>query len=213
MPNYVGNTVTIDGPSHILADLVDHQFDFNWIHPVPSDAEANWARQHWTTIGPHDQSTFTVEHFSDDKTHLEVWFRTVWSTPYALFAYLSKKYPEINMSVRYTSGDAIDYVGNATYTKGNVQDIRIYPDRESPKALAQFSQENSWFDYQQWKQMRIELGFTNLENVDDISDPSVKPEHLEISEGTYESIVGIYNDLVGNWQDKCISSNNQTNYS
>jgi hypothetical protein len=162
------------------------------IHPIPSYAEENWTSRYWSTSSPHDQSTYIVEHFSDDKTHLEVWFRTVWSTPYALFAYLSKKYPEINMSVRYSGDYSVDYVGNATYNKGNIKDIRIYPDRESPKALAQFSQENSWFDYLQWKQMRIELGFTNLENVDDIPDQSVLPEHLEILEGTYDYIVQEY---------------------
>ena len=85
MPEYVGNTVTIDGPSVVLSALVEYKFDFNWIHPIPDNADSEWTSRHWTNNHNLDMNSFEVEKFSEDKTHLKVWFRTTWSCPFALF--------------------------------------------------------------------------------------------------------------------------------
>jgi hypothetical protein len=210
MPEYVGNTVTIDGPADVLSALVEYKFDFNWIHPVPDDAPDGWTSRHWTTNRNLDPSTFIVEEFSEDKTHLKVWFRTAWSCPFALFAYMTKKRDQLKINVCYSGGHAVDYVGYTEYSHGKVYDTRLYPHSETPKALEVFSKTNPWFDYQRWKQMCDEWG---LELIKDNGSDELK--HLNISNGTYDTIVCGWDDHNGNWQDKCevcISSNDPANY-
>jgi hypothetical protein len=215
MPEYVGNSVTIKGPIEILEALVYHKFDFNWIHPIPDDAEDNWVSKHWTTKCPIDPKSLEITDFSHENNTLCVWFRTAWSSPFALFAYMTKKHPELEISVIYSYGYSIDYIGISEYKYGKVHDVRIYPHSEEPKALATFSQKNNWFDYNQWKNMCIELGFENLKSIDDSPDSSIELSHIDIRSCTYDTIVCEYDKHMGNWQDKCetcIESNNPANY-
>jgi hypothetical protein len=210
MPEYVGNTVTVDGPATILSALVEYKFDFNWIHPVPDDANSDWVSRHWTTNRNLDPSTFEVIEFSEDKTHLKVWFRTAWSCPFALFAYMTKKRNELKVTVRYSGGHTVDYVGFTEYNCGKVYDTRLYPHFETPKALMTFSEANPWFDYKTWKETCDEWGLKLVED-----DGSSDLKHLTITEGTYDTIVCGWDDHSGNWQDKCevcISSNDPANY-
>lgn len=213
MPDYVGNTVEIRGPSNILTALIENKFNFNWIHPIPDTADECWTSRHWTTPRVFNPDHFKLEESSEN--YIKVWFRTIWSTPYALLAYMTKKW-DIEITVCYSGGNTVDYVGRTEYIPGGkVKDVRIFTDSETPKALATFSQSNHWFDYSQWKQMRIDFGIDALKTVDDTPDPSVKMEHLKLSEGTYDSIVCEWDDHLGSWQDKCdicISSRDITNY-
>lgn len=219
MCDYVGNTVTLEGPLDILNQIIETKFDFNVLHPIPENVKSpsDWVGRHWTVSRNRDPDSFVVEKFSEEKKHLTVWFRTKYSCPFALFAFITKKYPELKLDVVYSAGYSIDYIGIGHYEGGKVIDTRIYPDKETPKALATFSQKNpDLFNYQEWKELQKNLGINTFKDVDDTPDENEQMKHISILKGTYDTIVCEYDEHNGDWQDKCevcIDSNNPLNYS
>jgi hypothetical protein len=182
MPNYVGNSVRLHGPATVLLEIKEHTFDFCWIHPIPEDAPNNWTNQYWGTDRNRDPATFQVEEESEDGTHMKVWFRTAWSTPFQLFAYMTLRWPDLVLHVTYSGGYLLDFVGHTKYEMGTLSDTRIYPNQESLSALHAFSKEHTWFDVETWRTIQYSFEFESQSN-------SEKMEAVQERTVTYEFLI------------------------
>ena len=118
---------------------------------------------------------------------------------------MTKKYPTLNLIVRYSGGYTNDYIGFSEYSNCKIKDTRLFPHLETSMTLASFSEANPWFNYQNWKEMCNEWGIELIED-----DESVELKYIIITEETYDTLVCGWDNHKGNWQDKCdvcISSN------
>jgi hypothetical protein len=144
-----------------------------------------------------------------------VWFRTAWSHPFALFAYMTNRWPDVTVTMTYSGGYAIDYVGRCEFKKGVAKNTRLSPDQETHKALATFSKRNPWFNYKQWKEVQTNLELADYTDLPDTYEDEEEPQHVGYDEATYERLVCEYNDhgdYTNDLCDVCRASNDPANY-
>ena len=155
MPNWTDVNLTISGDPAALAEIYDARLDFQKLHPCPFiDGEGNddndwhegwyeWCSTRWGTKWPARDVDLDYTMESDELTAN---FRTAWSVPHGILAYLTVKYPSLKIHASWED-DSFDCVGESTYSDGQIVSKSIDPSLYKPAALLAFGDSNEWFYY------------------------------------------------------------------
>lgn len=137
MPNWVNNTVVLDGPQteYIFKNIFNEgKVDFNDIIPMPSDiftgalgreeqekyGEKNWydwSCQNWGT----KWNAMNAEPLGTNG----VSFETAWSMPEPIFKEISRRFPDMSVRVLYADEDRGSNCGFLEYKNGNGQTVEF----------------------------------------------------------------------------------------
>jgi hypothetical protein len=89
MPNDCFNNVTIGANPEIIIMLIENEFLFNLLRPVPEDNDSyDWRIQSWGT--QWERTEYSV--LKKGSNGLKLRFKTSWNPPYELFNYLIETY-------------------------------------------------------------------------------------------------------------------------
>jgi len=151
MPNWISNTVSLEGHPTILSKIAESDFDFQQLHPCPfitdettiQEGWYEWCNAHWgTKWSPSDVDC----EYTDGDLFLEVYFQTAWSPPHGLLTYLTIKYPTLTITNAW-SDEADTLAGHAIYSKGKFEDTWIDTSCYTTSALETFAEDHDWFCY------------------------------------------------------------------
>lgn len=183
MPNWIYNTVTIDGSPKDVKEIYDVQFDFQKIHPCENSEDwYNWCCAHWGTKWP--ASEYEVIDYEEGETNsvLEVIFTTAWSPPHSLLAYMTKLWPSLKIRTTFVEeGD--ETIGESSYERGSIAVNQFQPYSYKPSALEEFSKKVGWFDWDSYKEDREQ------EDLNSQEENGESPVHMDTLVTTYEEYV------------------------
>jgi hypothetical protein len=149
MINWIYNSVTVKGSYNELNILKNTGFNFQNIHPSPETSEDEvllWQIYHWGTAWPA-RNIIIEELDIMNEVLISIKFKTAWSPPHGLLAYLTQKYGSLEILNEYFE-DCDETYGSATYFNGIITNSHIHPYENKLTSLKEFSTKNSWFDYE-----------------------------------------------------------------
>lgn len=148
MPNWMSNSITIEGDAASLREIYDAAFDFQVIHPCPfpsDDPDDNkwlrWCYTHWGTKWSPAEPELHLE--SD--TCLRVQCQTPWYAPHTFLAFLTLKYPSLRIRNEYEE-ENYDKVGFAEYDGGIASNTYFQPHTMPFDAIDLFAEKYAWFN-------------------------------------------------------------------
>lgn len=191
MPNWIYNTVTIDGAAKDVKEIHETNFDFEKLHPCPHPCDEQpgssppwyvWRCAHWGTKWPAGEIEIISYEEGEQNSVLEVTFDTAWSPPHTLLAYLTKLWPSLKIRNNFVEeGDQT--VGEASYERGSIAVTQFHPYDYKPSALEKFAEKVDWFDWESYKDNRDE---EDLESQEEDGQSHVRLTSLVM---TYEEFV------------------------
>jgi len=93
MPNWIYNKLLVTGEKDQLQQLLDVDFSFEKIRPIPDSKKDGWYEWNLENFGcKWDHSEYEVRHVDLDDGFIEVYFETPWSPPTEILKYISKEY-------------------------------------------------------------------------------------------------------------------------
>jgi len=156
MPNWVTNTITIDGSPQSLTALVESEFDFQKLHPCPYiiDNDVNkdmepytikegwyeWCTTHWGTKWSCNDPTWD---YTNGDESLSVSFQTAWAAPHGLLGFVSLKFPDLTITNQWENPSNAK-VGEMTYKNGIILGKWINKSLYTKSALELFSEKHEW---------------------------------------------------------------------
>lgn len=131
MPNHCCNTVRLSGKEETIKTLLDAEFSFKLLHPMPElppledpnqvdDRWYDWNCEHWGT--KWDRYDYNV--VKKGPYALEMVFTTAWAPPYRFFEHLLKIYKDLWIKCDWSEegGGAGVFVG---YTNPNTEELIV----------------------------------------------------------------------------------------
>lgn len=156
MPNWTDTYVHIEGDPEELAQINAANLDFQILYPCPfitAEREIEgwyeWCSTHWGTKWP--ARDVEVNHIPGSEV-LSATFRTAWSVPHGVLAYLTLKFPSVKIIAEWAD-DTCDCVGESRYCEGQIVSKSIDPSLYKPAALEAFADKYLWFSYENYDSM------------------------------------------------------------
>jgi hypothetical protein len=124
MPNHCYNSLTITGKPETIQNLVDIEFDFEKLHPVPEEKKEDWYEwncEHWGT--KWNRYDYTLH--NQGEGGFEISFTTAWGPPYPLLEFLLEKFPDLWIKCQWDEegGEAGIWIGFVKDGKANIQSM------------------------------------------------------------------------------------------
>ena len=186
MPNWTQNSLTLEGTAEDLQHIYNNEFNFHKLHPCPfingenyDEGWYEWCCKHWGTKWSPDEPDIN---YSEGDTSLSAIFQTAWTTPHALFAYLTVQYPSLTITCEWED-ENYETVGITTYSHGEMDCQQIDPMDYTKEALEQFAETHDWFSYDDYCDYYDESDNIN----DDESDASDEEDDEE--EGKKDQVI------------------------
>ena len=140
MPNWIDNIITIKCQlAEEISSISSTNFDFQTILPCSNCLDKDRIRI-WGALQAKDIR------IDEDELTLIIQCRTRTTVPHGILAYLTMKYPNVQITNVWTE-EIIETVGQSTYNLGNISSSSFEPTFYKPYALRKFSLENSWFSF------------------------------------------------------------------
>jgi len=188
MPNWMNNSITIQGSPEALQEIEDADFDFQVLHPCPFPLDDdqdnrwfNWCCKHWGTKWSPSEPALDLTLNGD----LIVNCQTAWYAPHPFLAYLTIKYPDLCIRNEYEE-ESYAKVGVAEYKGGVACNKYFEPHTQTFATLEKLAEEYDWFDLETYMDMH-----EGEKDEDDEEEWTRKSEPKIYSwTDTYEGLIG-----------------------
>jgi len=156
MPNWMINTITMQGPPAALQEIYEANFDFQVLHPCPFPLDNPtdnrwylWCCKHWGTKWSPSESELDL---SPDRKELTIRCQTAWYAPHTFLAYLTTKYHDLCIRNEYQE-ESYAKVGFAEYEEGVAMNKYFEPHALQITVLEELVEEYDWFDLDSYKEL------------------------------------------------------------
>ena len=149
MPNWMNNSITLQGTPETLQEIYETDFDFQVLHPCPfsfdddqDDRWFGWCCKHWGTKWSASELAIDLSKEGDELT---ISCQTAWYAPHPFLAFLTIKYPGLCIRNEYEE-ESYEKVGVAEYKDGVACNRYFEPHTQTFATLEKLAEDYDWFD-------------------------------------------------------------------